>query len=93
MPGDGLLAACSSQSLLGRGGEVGEEEEEGVDKGAGGSEWEAPGCPMVQLNPMVVKPPLVVRLRVALPPMAQTDINFVTEAAKNSELVLDNIFA
>ena len=47
---------------------------------------------MVQLNPMVVKPPLVVRLRDASPPMAQTEMNSVTEAAKNWELVLDDIF-
>ena len=48
---------------------------------------------MVQLNPMVVKPPLVVRLRDASPPMAQTEMNSVTEAAKNWELVLEDIFA
>ena len=48
---------------------------------------------MVQLNPMVVKPHLVVRLRDASPPMAQTDINSVTEAAKNWELVLGCILA
>ena len=48
---------------------------------------------MVQLNPMVVKPPLVVRLRDASPPMAQTEMNSVTEAAKNWELVLADIFA
>ena len=47
---------------------------------------------MVQLNPMVVKPPLVVRLRDASPPMAQTEMNSVTEAAKNWELVLADIF-
>ena len=47
---------------------------------------------MVQLNPMVVKPPLVVRLRDASPPMAQTEMNSVTEAAKNWELVLVDIF-
>ena len=47
---------------------------------------------MVQLNPMVVKPPLVVRLRDASPPMAQTEMNSVTEAAKYWELVLDDIF-
>ena len=47
---------------------------------------------MVQLNPMVVKPPLVVRLRDASPPMAQTEMNSVTEAAKNWELVLEDIF-
>ena len=47
---------------------------------------------MVQVNPMVVKPPLVVRLRDASPPMAQTEMNSVTEAAKNWELVLVDIF-
>ena len=47
---------------------------------------------MVQLNPMVVKPPSVVRLRDASPPMAQTEMNSVTEAAKNWELVLVDIF-
>ena len=47
----------------------------------------------MQLNPMVVKPPLVVRLRDASPPMAQTEMNSVTEAAKNWELVLEDIFA
>ena len=47
---------------------------------------------MVQLNPMVVRPPLVVRLRVASPLMAQTEMNSVTEAAKNWELVLADIF-
>ena len=47
---------------------------------------------MVLLNPMVVKPPLVVRLRDASPPMAQTEMNSVTEAAKNWELVLVDIF-
>ena len=29
LPGDGQLAACSSQPLTGRGGEAGEEEEQG----------------------------------------------------------------
>ena len=47
----------------------------------------------MQLNMMVVKAPLVVRLRDASPPMAQTDINSVTEAVKNWELVLDTILA
>ena len=47
----------------------------------------------MQLNPMVVKAPLVVRLRDASPPMALTDINSVTEAVKNWELVLDTILA
>ena len=48
---------------------------------------------MVQVNPMVVKPPLVVRLRDASPLMAQTEMNSVTEVAKNWELVLEDIFA
>ena len=48
---------------------------------------------MVQVNPMVVKPPLVVRLSDASPPKAQTEMNSVTEAAKNWELVLADIFA
>ena len=47
---------------------------------------------MVQVNPMVVKPFLVVRLRDASPPMAQAEMNSVTEAAKNWELVLADIF-
>ena len=55
-------------------------------------EWVAPGAPRVQLNPMVTKPPLVMRLREALPPMAQTKTNSVMEATRNCELVLDNIF-
>ena len=51
--------------------------------GAGGREWEAPGLPIVQLNPTVVTPLLVERLRLALPPRFQTDINSVTDAIKN----------
>ena len=47
---------------------------------------------MVQVNPMVVKPPLVVRLRDESPLMAQAEMNSVTEAAKNWELVLADIF-
>ena len=47
---------------------------------------------MVQLNPMVTRPPLVVRLREALPPMAQTEMNSVMEATTNCEFVLDDIF-
>ena len=54
--------------------------------------WGAPGVPRVQLNPMVVKPPLVFTLREAFPPMAQTEINSVMDASKNCELVLDDIF-
>ena len=48
-----------------------------------GREWGAPGLPRVQVNPMVVIPPLVVRLSEALPPTAQTDMNSVNEAVKN----------
>ena len=43
---------------------------EGAEEEVGGREWGAPGWPMVQLNPMVVKPHLVVRLRDASPAMA-----------------------
>ena len=50
------------------GGEVAEE---------GGREWGAPGGPKVQENPAVVTPLLVERLRVAVPPRAQTEINSV----------------
>ena len=55
-------------------------------------EWGAPGVPRVQLNPMVTRPLLVVRLREALPPMAQTKMNSVMEATTNCEFVLDDIF-
>ena len=48
-----------------------------------GMEWGAPGCPRVQLKPTVVKPPLVERLREALPPLAQTERNSVTDATTN----------
>ena len=41
----------------------------------------------MQLNPMVTRPLLVVRLREALPPMAQTEMNSVMEATKNCEFV------
>ena len=46
----------------------------------------------MQLNPVVTRPPLVVRLREALPPMAQTEMNSVMEATRNCEFVLDDIF-
>ena len=38
LPGDGQLAACSSQPLMGRGGAAGEEEEQGrrEQRGEGG---------------------------------------------------------
>ena len=46
----------------------------------------------MQLNPMVTRPLLVVRLREALPPMAQTEMNSVMEATTNCQFVLDDIF-
>ena len=69
-----------------RGGEGGDGAEEG------GREGGAPGAPRVQLNPMVTRPLLVVRLREALLPMAQTEMNSVMEAVRNCELVFDDIF-
>ena len=45
----------------------------------------------MQLNPTVVTPLLVARLREASPPVAQTEINSVKEAIKNWELVLVDI--
>ena len=48
--------------------------------------------PIVLLNPTVVTPLLVERLRVAVPPRFQTEINSVTDAIKNWELVLKAIF-
>ena len=64
----------------------------GDGAGEGVREWGAPGVPRVQLNPMVTRPLLVVRLREALPPMAQTEMNSVMEATTNCEFVLDDIF-
>ena len=46
----------------------------------------------MQLNATVAEPPLVVRLREALPPMAQTEMNSVSDATMNWELVLVAIF-
>ena len=46
----------------------------------------------MQLNPKLTRPSLVVRLREALPPIAQTEINSVMEAARNCEFVLVDIF-
>jgi hypothetical protein len=43
----------------------------------------APGGPRVQLNATVAEPPLVVRLREALPPTAQTEMNSVSDAIMN----------
>ena len=54
--------------------------------------WGAPGGPRVQLNAIVTRPLLVVRLREASPPIPQTEINSVIEAARNWELVLVDIF-
>ena len=65
-----------------RGGGGGKEGAEGAEEGGGGVEWWEPGCPMVQLKAMVEKPPFVLRVREASPPMAQTEINSVTEKAK-----------
>ena len=45
--------------------------------------WGAPGGPRVQLNATVAEPPLVVRLREALPPTAQTEMNSVSDAIMN----------
>ena len=46
----------------------------------------------MQLNATVAEPPLVVRLREALPPRAQTEMNSVSDATMNWELVLVAIF-
>ena len=54
--------------------------------------WGAPGGPRVQLNATVAEPPLVVRLSEALPPTAQTEMNSVSNATMNWELVLEAIF-
>ena len=45
----------------------------------------------MQLNPTVVTPLSVARVRVALPSMAQTEINSVKDPTKNCELVLADI--
>ena len=54
--------------------------------------WGAPGGPSVQLNATVAEPLLVVRLREASPPTAQTEMNSVSDATMNWELVLVAIF-
>ena len=41
------------------------------------------------MNPVVTRPPLVVRLREALPPMAQTEMNSVMEATHSGFKVMD----
>ena len=43
--------------------------------------------PIVQLNSTVVTPLLVERLREAMPPRVQTEINSVTDAVKNWYIV------
>ena len=58
----------------------------------GGREWGAPGGPRVQLNSTLAEPPLVVKLREALPPAAQTEMNSVSDAIMNWELFLVAIF-
>ena len=58
----------------------------------GGREWRAPGRPSVQLKPTVAWPLLVVRLREAVPPRAQTCRNSFTEAVRKCEFVLVDIF-
>ena len=63
---------------------------EGGGKKAG-MEWGSPGCPRVQLKPTVTKPSQVERLRVALPPWAQTERNSVTDATTNWEFDLEVI--
>ena len=92
LPGVWQRAGDFSLSLKAHGGMAGKEE---VDEGGGDGprEWGTPGFSRVQLKPMVVKPPLVVRLREAFPPISQTEINSVMEAAKNCEFVLVDITA
>ena len=55
-------------------------------------EWRSPGFPREQLKLTVASPLLVVRFREASPPDAQNIINSLTEAVKNWELVLADIF-
>ena len=69
----------------GRGGGEGGEGGEGAE--GGGRVWGAPGGPRVQLNSTLAEPPLVVKLREALPPTAQTEMNSVSDATMNWELV------
>ena len=57
-----------------------------------GVEWGAPGCPRVQLKETVASPPLVLRLREASPPRAQMLMNSLTEAPRNWEFDLEDIF-
>ena len=46
----------------------------------------------MQLNATLAEPLLVVKLREALPPKAQTEMNSVSDAIMNWELVLVAIF-
>ena len=68
----------------GLGGRLGDGEE--------GRPWGAPGWPRVQLKPTVAWPLEVMRLREAVPPKAQTEMNSFTDAMTNWELSLDDIF-
>ena len=63
----------------------------GVAGWEGGREWGALGWPSVQLKPTVAWPLLVVRLREAVPPRAQTCRNSFTEAVRKCEFVLVDI--
>ena len=51
--------------------------------GEDGRKGGAPGWPMVQFNPTVAWPLEVVRLREAVPPKAQTEMNSFTDAMTN----------
>ena len=68
----------------GLGGRLGDGEE--------GRPCGAPGWPRGQLKPTVAWPLEVVRLREAVPPKAQTEMNSFTDAMTNWELSLDDIF-
>ena len=67
--------------------------EEGLGAKEGGGEWEAPGCPRVQVKVNVDCPPCVDRLRLASPPKAQICMNSFTVAPRNWEFDLTDIFA
>ena len=57
-----------------------------------GRVWGAPGGPRVQLNYTLAEPPLVVKLREALPPTAQDKMNSVSDAIMNWEFFLVAIY-
>ena len=61
----------------------------GYEEGA--RKWGAPGGPSVQLKPTVAWPLEVVRLREAVPPKAQADMNSFTDAKRKCEFNLDVI--